>query len=58
MKIVEAEPQLVADMLDEMEVVTSREQGRYKVYAGHHPTLGRLVVIAVPGEQGTIVEME
>jgi hypothetical protein len=57
MRIVEAEPQLVRDIVEEMEVAESRDRHSYVVYVGYHKTLGRIVVIAGPGDQGTIVEM-
>jgi hypothetical protein len=57
MRIVEAEPQLVRDIIDEMEVAESQDRGAYVVYVGYHKTLGRIVVISGPGEHGTIVEM-
>jgi hypothetical protein len=56
-RIVEAEPQLVRDIVEEMEVAESKDRGSYTVYVGYHKTMGRIVVISGPGRQGTIVEM-
>ena len=58
MRIVDAEEQLVADILGELSVTESRERSTYTVYVGHHPLLGRMVVVQAKGGQGTIVEMD
>lgn len=60
MRIIDAEPQLVQDVLDEMQVLDSHEKDRYIVHAGRHQLLGRMVIISFPENDGagTIVEME
>lgn len=60
MRIIDAEPQLVRDILDEMQVVELDEKDRCNVYVGRHQLMGRLVVIsfAEEGGGGVIVEME
>jgi hypothetical protein len=57
MRIIEAEPQLVADIVEEMEVSESMDRGSYVVYVGYHKTLGRIVVVSGPAGEGTIIEM-
>ncbi len=60
MRIIDAEPQLVRDILDELQVIESHEKDRYTVYVGRHQLLGRMVVISSPEDDGggAIVEME
>lgn len=60
MRIIDAEPQLVRDILDEMQVTELHDKERCKVYVGRHPLLGRMVVISFPEDDGggVIVEME
>ncbi len=58
MRLIDAEPQLVVDMLEEMEVGDSREGEAYTVYIGQHPTLGRMVLIRGPHGAGHVVELD
>ncbi len=58
MRIVDAEPQLVAEILEEMEVTESHKKKAFIVHIGHHPSLGRMVVIEAKDGQSAIVEME
>jgi hypothetical protein len=58
MRIVDAEPQLVQDFLGEIEVVVSKEKPSLKVYAGRHPTLGKVVIVDSEHGDSIIVEME
>ncbi len=58
MRIVDAEPQLVQDFLSEIDVVASKEHSSLKVYAGRHPTLGKVVVVDSEHGDSVIVEME
>jgi hypothetical protein len=58
MRIIEAEPQLVAELLEELEALDSRDRGAYKVYVGHHRMMGRVVVVIDKEGVGTIVELE
>jgi hypothetical protein len=57
MRIIDAAPELVADILQEMQVSDSRKKSSYLVQVGLHPTLGRIVVISTPKGDATIVEM-
>ena len=58
MRLIEAEPQLVGDMLEEMEITDSRDAGSYKVYIGQHPTLGRMVLVEGPHGAGHVGELD
>ena len=58
MRIVDAEPQLVQDFLGEIEVVVSKEKPSLKVYAGRHPTLGKVVIVDSEHGDSVIVELE
>jgi hypothetical protein len=58
MRMVDAEPQLVQDFLGEIEVVVTKKTPSMKVYAGRHPTLGKVVLIDSEQGDSLIVEME
>jgi hypothetical protein len=60
MRIIDAEPQLVRDILDELEIVESHEKDKYTVHVGRHQLLGRMVVLSFTEEDGggVVVEME
>ena len=58
MRIVEAEPQLLKDILDEIKLVTTHDIPSCRVHVGHHQTLGRMVVIEGRAGDGAIVELE
>jgi hypothetical protein len=60
MRIIDAEPQLVRDILDELQVMDTHVKDRYSVHVGRHPLLGRMAVISFPEENGggVIIEME
>ena len=58
MRLIDAEPQLVVDMLEEMAVSDSRDGNSYTVYIGQHPTLGRMVVVKGPHGAGHVVELD
>lgn len=58
MRMVDAEPQLVRDFLGEIEVVVSKKKPSMTVYAGRHPTLGKVVIIDSEQGDSIIVEME
>jgi hypothetical protein len=58
MRLIDAEPQLVTDMFEEMQVTDSRDAGDYKVYIGQHPTLGRMVLVKGPQGAGHVVELD
>ena len=58
MHIIDAEPQLIKDILDEIEVVSIKEKPTLTVHVGRHPTLGKLVVIESKKEDSLIVEVD
>jgi hypothetical protein len=58
MRIIEAEPQLVKDLLEEMDLIGCREHPTFKVHAGRHPTLGKIVVVEAQDGSGAIVETD
>jgi chaperonin cofactor prefoldin len=58
MRIVAAELSLIKDLLDEIEVIASDQQTLYKVYAGRHPTLGKIVIVESKEGDGVIVELD
>ena len=58
MRIVDAEPQLLKDFVGEIHVVATKENRSLTVYAGRHPTLGKVVVIESRQGGNMIVEVE
>ena len=58
MRIIDAESQLLSDILQEMEIVDSQDKDSFSVYVGRHETLGRMVVVAGHYERGVIIEMD
>jgi hypothetical protein len=58
MRIIDAEPQLVSDILEEMENIDSKQTDAYAVYVGRHELLGRMVVVVGQDNHGMIVELE
>ncbi len=58
MRIVDAEPQLIQDFLSEIAVVVSKDKPSFKLFAGRHPTLGKVVIIESKHGDSVIVEME
>lgn len=58
MKIIDAEPQLVGEILEEIRVTESRKKSAFTVHIGHHRLLGRLVVIESKDGAGVIVELD
>lgn len=58
MRLIDAEPELISDILDEMEIHDSRKTGDFEVHVGHHQTLGRMVVIQGVHGEGIVVELE
>ena len=58
MRIIDAEPQLIKDFIDEIEVIATREKPSLKIHAGRHPTLGKVVIIENKKGDGLIVEMD
>lgn len=58
MRIVDAETQLVKDILEEIQVVESRARKEFVIYVGHHPALGRVAIIDAKHGPGAIIELE
>jgi hypothetical protein len=58
MRIVDAESQLVTDLIDEIEVVASKEHDEFAVTGGRHPTLGKVVIVKSKAGDGLIVEVD
>jgi len=58
MKIIAAESQLLKDIEGEMEIITTHRTKVRSIYAGCHPTLGRIVLIIDKDKSGAIVEIE
>jgi len=58
MRIVDAEPELIRDFTEEVEVIASKAFPDFKVVAGRHATLGRVVIIEDAAGKGVIVEAE
>ncbi len=60
MHIIEAEPQLLKDFIDEIEVTATKENPDFIVHAGRHRILGKVVAIENKHEAGgsLIVEVD
>ena len=58
MRIIDAEPQLIEDFVDEIEVIVTKENPSVIVQAGRHPVLGKVVVIESKNGGGLIIEMD
>jgi hypothetical protein len=58
MRIVEAERELILDLLGETRVTVSKELPGFTIHAGHHQTLGKVVIVEQPNGAGAIVETE
>jgi hypothetical protein len=58
MRMFDAEPQVVADLKDEGDVIASKETPTFKVVAVRHPTLGKVVIVERKDGGGVIVETE
>jgi hypothetical protein len=58
MRIVEAERELIQDLLEETRVSISKTLREFTIHAGQHETLGKVVIIEGPDGHGAIVETE
>ena len=58
MRIIDAESQLLNDILQEMEIAESKDKDNFSVYVGRHEMLGRMVVVAGHDNKGVIVEID
>jgi hypothetical protein len=57
MRIIDAEPQVIADLKDEGRVVAEAVYEGFTVTTVRHPTLGKLVLVQVPDGGGAMVEI-
>ena len=58
MRMFEAVPEIIRDLLDESKVITTKEHSTFKVSATRHPTLGKMVIVESKEGDGIIVETE
>jgi hypothetical protein len=58
MRIVDVEPQLVKDFIDEIEVIATKDNASFAVYVGRHPTLGKVVIVENKEGDSFIVEVD
>ena len=58
MRLFDAVPEMVRDLLDESEIISAKEHSAFKVSAARHPTLGKLVVVESKEGDGIVVETE
>jgi len=58
MRIIDGEASLIEDLVDEIEVVATKQNATETVYAGIHPTLGRIVLMKRSNGDGIIVEVD
>jgi hypothetical protein len=58
MRIVEAERQLIEDLLGETHVTASKIMSEATIRAGHHETLGKVVIVQYPNGHGVIIEVD
>jgi|GEM_PF-4061256 len=58
MRIVNSDPQLIKDIMDEIKVIAIKEQPSLTVHAGRHPVLGKVVVIQGINDESVIVEVD
>ena len=58
MRIIEAERELIQDLLGEPRVTATKTLTGFTIHAGQHETLGKVVIIEKPDGRGAIVETE
>jgi hypothetical protein len=58
MRMLEAEPALIADLKDESEVIGEKRLAAFTLVTARHPTLGKLVIIIGPDGSGAVVEAD
>ncbi|MGC1952765.1 MAG: hypothetical protein WA970_09370 [Gammaproteobacteria bacterium] len=58
MKIIDAEPQLVSEIIEETTVTESRKKAAFTIHIGRHRLLGRLAVVEDKHGAGVIVELD
>jgi hypothetical protein len=58
MRIVEAERELIQDLLGETRVTVSKAFTQYTIHAGQHETLGKVVIVEQADGRGVIVETD
>ena len=58
MQIVDVEPNLIEDIINEIKVIAIKEKPSLTVRAGIHPMLGKVVVIKSEKGDSLIVELD
>lgn len=58
MRLIDAESKIVDDLLDESEVLVERSLYDVTVFAMHHPTLGKMVIVRTADGAGLLVEVD
>lgn len=58
MRMLDAVPEIIRDLLDECEIIATKEHPAFKVSAARHPTLGKLVIVESKNGDGIVVESE
>lgn len=58
MRLLDAEPKVIADLKEEGEQVAVKENGGVRVTAIRHTTLGKVVLVEGPDGNGVIVEAD
>ena len=58
MRMFDAEPQIVEDLMDECDIVATKKHQDHQVVAARHPTLGKVVIVSGRDGSGIIVETE
>ena len=58
MRIVDAEPELIKDFIDEIEVTAAKEKPSITIHVGRHQILGKVVVVENKKGDSFIVEVD
>ena len=58
MRLFDAVPEIIRDLLDECEIIATKEHSAFKVSAARHPTLGKMVLVESKDGDGIIIETE
>lgn len=58
MRLMDAEPAIIEDLLDESELIAEKSVSGVTVFTARHPTLGKLVIVRVAHGSGILVEID
>lgn len=58
MRLMDAEPAIIEDLLDESELIAEKNVSGVTVFTARHPTLGKLVIVRVAHGSGILVEID